>query len=410
MSYKINNIKNAIHGFFISAGVGIAEPSTILPLIIQHFGGGPILIGLFTSLLRGGAIVIQLFAAFYAQGFTRVMPYFRIVFIFRFLSWFLIGVAIMLIGDSNDALMLWVIGIGLFIFSFSAGFGGIYFKELIAKIFIKSQRAKTMANRQLFSSVGAIISGGLTGWILDNYEAPASYGYLFMVSAFVMLLGFIAAGSFDEPVKEKITKREDSFMKFLQNAKEILQGDKRLQLQITASLLGYSYLFAMPFVIIKAKETIELTGWLVGGFITIQMIGAILGNLFVWKRFSANYGSMLLLAYSIMTLAFVVALFVDSAIGYGAIFFIFGFSMDGFRNADMNLVLEIAPEEKRPTYVAIQSTIVSIGLFFSIPGGAILSIFGYKALYGFTIFMLLVGIYFTTRLKQYLDFDTKPSN
>lgn len=403
MSYKINNIKNATHGFFISAGTSIAEPSTILPLIIQHFGGGPVLIGLFTSLLRGGAIAIQLFAAFYAQSFTRVVPYLRRVFFFRFLAWFLIGVAIHAIGDSNNTLMLWIIGVGLFLFSFSAGFGSIYFKEIIAKVFEKSTRAKAMANRQLFSSVGAIVSGGVAGWILDKYEAPSSYAYLFMISAFVMAIGFVAMGSIDEPSKKKTNPREENFYKFLKNAKSILKSDKRLQLQIIASLLGYSFLFAMPFIIIQAKNTVELTGWILGSFITIQMIGAILGNLFLWKRFRSDYVSMLLLAYVIMISAFVIALLANSAIGFGLIFFIFGFSMDGFRNADMNLVLEIAPEDKRPVYVALQSTIVSIGLFFSIPGGAILAQFGYTVLYVFTIFMLLLGMFFTLKLRGHID-------
>jgi len=60
--------KNVLHGFFLSMGITIAEPHTILPLIISHFGGGAILIGFFSSLLRGGAIIVQLYAAFHAQS------------------------------------------------------------------------------------------------------------------------------------------------------------------------------------------------------------------------------------------------------------------------------------------------------------------------------------------------------
>ena len=403
MSYKKSNIKNATHGFFVSAGTTIAEPATILPLIIHHFSGSLVLVGLFASLLRGGAIAVQLYAAFYAQSYTRVIRYMRIVFFFRFISWFSVGASIYFIGDSNKTLTLWLIGIGLFAFSFSAGFGGIYFKEIIAKVFDKSQRGKTMANRQLFSAIGSIISGGIAGWVLSNYEAPQSYAYLFMISAFIILIGLIVFGTMNEPEKVNVSQREKSFLEFLNNAKILLKSDKRLQLQIMASLLGYSFLLAMPFVIIKAKETIELTGWMLGGFITIQMIGAMIGNLFLWKRFTSNYSLMLQTAYGFMFIAFVIALFADGAIPYSIIFFIFGIGMDGFRNADMNLVLEIAPEDKRPIYVAIQSTIVSIGLFFSIPGGVILEYFGYTVLYISTLCMLTVGLYYTQRLKVHIS-------
>ncbi len=402
MSYRLNNLKNALHGFFLSVATTVAEPTTILPLIVHHFSSNLILVGLFASLLRGGAIAVQLVAAFYAQSYARVMPLMRLVFLFRFLFWFLIGAAIHFVGDRNPTLTLWLIGIGLFGFSFVAGFGGIYFKEIIAKVFTREQRGRTMADRQLWSSVGAIISGGIAGWVLQRFQAPENYAMLFMLSAFLMAIGLIAFATIEEPPKAKVSQREESFLHFLHNAWGILQGDRRLQIQIAASLLGYSFLLAMPFVILQAKQTIHLSGWLVGSFITVQMIGSVLGNFFLWKRFSGRYVRMLQTAYSLMITAFLLAFFADNAWLYALIFLLFGIGIDGFRNADMNLVLEIAPEEKRPVYVAIQSTIVSVGLFFSIPGGFILEWFGYPVLYSVTLTMLGSGLYFVHRLKEHL--------
>ncbi len=402
MSYRINNLKNALHGFFLSVATTVAEPSTILPLIVHHFSSNLVLVGLFASLLRGGAIAVQLVAAFYAQSYARVMPLMRLVFLFRFLFWFLIGAAIHFVGESNPTLTLWLIGIGLFGFSFVAGFGGIYFKEIIAKVFTREQRGRTMANRQLWSSVGAIISGGIAGWVLQRFEAPESYAMLFMLSAFLMALGLAAFATIEEPPKARVSQREESFGLFLRNAWGILCTDPRLRIQIGASLLGYSFLLAMPFVILQAKETITLSGWMVGGFITIQMVGSVLGNFFLWKRFGGRYARMLQTAYGLMAAAFVLAFFADNAWLYSLIFLLFGIGIDGFRNADMNLVLEIAPEEKRPVYVAIQSTIVSVGLFFSIPGGVILEWWGYSVLYAVTLLMLALGLWFVHRLKEHL--------
>ncbi len=400
MSYKVNNTKNAIHGFFLALAITVAEPSTILPLIVHHFSDNLILVGLFASLMRGGAIAVQLFAAFYAQSYSRVIPYLRIVFFFRFFSWFMIGVAIFLVGDKNPILTLWLIGIGLFFFSFSAGFGGIYFKEIIAKVFNREERGRTMANKQLFASLAAILSGGVTGIILEHFQAPMSYAYLFMVSAFLMLIGLFAFASIDEPVKTNVSQKEASFWLFIRNAITLFGDDQRLRLQTTVSLLGYSFFLSLPFIILKAKESFELTGWLIGGFITIQMIGSMLGNLLLWKRFKGNYIFMMQVAYLIVIIAFIIALFANSPFCYGLIFFLFGIAVDGFRNADLNLILEIAPEAKRPVYVAIHSTLSSIGLFFAIPGGYILQSYGYTALYLVTLLMLGIGVLTTSKLKK----------
>jgi predicted MFS family arabinose efflux permease len=132
------------------------------------------------------------------------------------------------------------------------------------------------------------------------------------------------------------------------------------------------------------------------------MVGSSIVNFFLWKRCSGRYAQMLQLAYTLMIAAFSLAFLADNIWLYVSIFLIFGIGIDGFRNPDMNLVLEIAPEEKRPVYVAIQSTIVSVGLFFSIPGGIILEYFGYTILYLVTLIMLGTGLFFTQKLKAHL--------
>ena len=397
-NYKENNIKNILHGFFLAIAMAVAEPSTILPLIVHHFSESVILVGIFASLLRGGAIAVQLFAAFYAQGYKKVMPYMRKVFLARFVSWFMIGLAILLIGDKNPALTLWVFGIGLFIFSFSAGFGSIYFSEIIAKIFNKTERGKSMANRQFFAAIASIISGGIAGWVLSNFEPPKSYAYLFMISSFLLGLGLLAFATIKEPVKENIRVKEENFWIFLKNAFKFLKTDKALQIQIATILFSYSVLFSFPFVILKANQTIHLTGWLIGGFVTVQMLGALTGNL-IWKKLAPQYKKIIIFSFISVILAFIVAFFANNALMYGIVFFLIGFAMDGFKISGLNLLFEIAPEDKRPIYVALQNNLTSIGLFFAIPGGFILEKFGYNVLYVFTVCMLFLGLFFATRLK-----------
>ncbi len=244
-------------------------------------------------MLRGGSIVVQLYAAFHAQTYKRVLPYLRWVFFARFLSWFLIGLSIVLFGEEYKILTLFLIGVGLFFFSLPAGFGAIYFKELQAKLFTKEYRGKTISNRNIAGAVATIISGGVAGWTISSFEAPLNFGYLFLVSSFLMAIGFFAFATINEPPKDKIAKKEKNFRDFLKNSLSILKQDRIFKVQILAILLSYGYFFALPFVILHAKETIELTGWLIGGFITIQMVGSLFGNLILWRNIS-NYEFMLI--------------------------------------------------------------------------------------------------------------------
>lgn len=395
-----NNYKSVAHAFFLSLAITIAEPSTILPLMVHHFSDSVIIVGIFASLLRGGAIVIQLYAAFHAQAYQRVLPYLNKVFFFRFLSWFMIGVSIFLFGETNKLLTLFFIGLGLFFFSFTAGFGAIYFKELQAKLFSKTYRGKSMAHRQIAGSVASIISGGIAGYVLQHFEAPINYAYLFIVSSLLMAIGFGVFSTIEEPAKQNVSVKEKSFKTFMKNSRLLLKSDARLQRQIIVIFLSFSYLLAMPFVILNANSSFTLTGWMLGGFITVQMLGSILGSTFLWTRID-DYEKMLSLSFVFIIAAFVIALFANNVYGYGLIFLLFGIALDGFSNSSMNLVIEIAPEEKRPVYTAIQTNITSIGLFFPILGGVILKfVESYTAIYLLTIVLLSAGFLLSIRLKK----------
>ena len=253
MDKKLNHLKNVLHGFFLSIGTTIAEPHTILPLIISHFGGGSVLVGLYSALLKGGVVLIQLYAAFRAQHYPYMLKYLRRVFLVRFIAWFFIGLSIIFFGDEYPNATLFCIGIGLFVFSFSAGFGTIYFKEITAKIFSHKFRGKTMAIRQFFSAFGALLSGATAGYVLSNFEAPLSYGLLFIISTFLMGFGYLAFGLVEEPIKEHLSKKENSFKLFLKNAFRILKIDKVLQVQIFTFFFAFFtlettlLLAALPF-------------------------------------------------------------------------------------------------------------------------------------------------------------------
>jgi len=396
-----NHVRNVLHGFFLSIGTTIAEPSTILPLIVNYFGGSSLLVGFFAALLRGGAIVVQLFAAFQAQSYALMLPYMRRVFFIRFLAWFFIGISIVIFGEESPNLTLFCIGFGLFMFSFSAGFGAIYFKDIIGKIFSHKFRGKTMAYRQFFSAFGGLISGALAAVILEYFPAPMSYGYLFIISSFIMGLGYIAFGTIDEPIKKEVSEKEKSFKKFLANSLMVLKSDKQLQIQLITFLLAYAYLISLPFIILDAQMKINLDALAIGSLITAQMVGAMLSN-FLWGRLSgAGYNRLTAnISIGLYIIAIVMAFFASSLYFYMSMFFIIGGAIDGNRIASGNLILALAPAEKRPVYVALQINVISFGLFFSLLGGIVLHFFNYVTLYSLSIAMLLISFYFSFKLKD----------
>jgi predicted MFS family arabinose efflux permease len=258
-----------------------------------------------------------------------------------------------------------------------------------------------MAYRQFFSGAGGLISGALAAWILSSFDAPYSYGYLFIISSFIMGFGYLSFGTIDEPIKEEITQRENSFKKFLHNSWKLLKSDKDLQVQLKTFLLAYGYLIALPFIILDAQTKIELDGVAIGSLITTQMIGAMFSN-FLWGKLSGKGLNKLTanISISLQIVAIFTAFIASSIYAYMLIFFLVGAALDGNRIASGNLILSLAPAEKRPIYVALQINIVSFGLFFSMLGGVILHYFNYTALYTIASTILFISLYFSFKLKD----------
>jgi hypothetical protein len=90
----------------------------------------------------------------------------------------------------------------------------------------------------------------------------------------------------------------------------------------------------------------------------------------------------------------------SSLFQYSIVFFLIGASMDGTRIASSNLILKIAPVQKRPVYIALQMNIVSLGMFFSIFGGVILNYLNYTTLYISTITVLFAALFFAFKLSD----------
>ena len=114
INLQSNRNKFILQGLLLVAATTAAHPSTVLPLIVDYFGGNEILVGVLVSLLRGGAIIMQLWAAFHAQTYKIVLPALRKVFIARGLAWFLIGLFFYFFGSTNPTFILWVFSILVF--------------------------------------------------------------------------------------------------------------------------------------------------------------------------------------------------------------------------------------------------------------------------------------------------------
>jgi len=401
MDQKSSRKKVVLQGMTLSYASTMADPILLLPLIISYFSDNYLLVGVFIALYKVSGMLVQLYSAYRMQSKLYVMSDLKAIFLLRLFSWLLIGTSIVFFGKEYPNLTLVLMAIGLTLYSISYSMGALHYNEILAKVFTRKYRGVTLAYRQLYAAFGLLVAAFSVNYIIDIYEEPVSFGMLFIYGSFVMAIGLYYFTKIVEPKKEHL--RDDrTFTIFLSNSISFLKSDTIFQKYLLSYILVSTYLLAMPYIIIQSKEYFEFTGLFVAELILIQGFGFIVGNL-LWGLFSFKSKEKYILLVSIIMLMVIMLIMLNLHHSYYLyiVFFLYAFASDGIKLVYNNILLVIAPEEKRPIYTSLKSHITSLGFLFPIIGGLIIYASSSEILYYVTLSILSISFIYVLLNSEY---------
>jgi MFS family permease len=82
-----------------------------------------------------------------------------------------------------------------------------------------------------------------------------------------------------------------------------------------------------------------------------------------------------------------------------AVFVLIGFSTSGGGIGFTNYLLEIAPEQLRPTYIALRGTALGLTMLLPVLGGLVIDVYSYQVTFLISLFVLALGIVLSLRLQ-----------
>jgi MFS family permease len=167
---------------------------------------------------------------------------------------------------------------------------------------------------------------------------------------------------------------------------------------------------AMPFYVVYATEELHFGAETIGVFISSQVVGSILAG-FVWGYLNECSGSKIVIQGStILGLASPLLALLMGPMGhlagastiyaYSLIFLAIGALNSSYMPGFINLVLELAPPEERPTYIALTNTICGLLLALPFLGGWLLQATSYPVLFATTVGGVACGLALSFRLEE----------
>ncbi len=394
------------HGFFLALTKSMLDLNTIFPALVTSLVDSTTLFGFLYAIMLGVPFVFNIFFGHYLQSRVFKKPFLLTGVYLRAFSFLGMAVVIYFFAEQAPLMVLLSLFGWIFLFSFSGGFAGVSYADIIGKLVARGERGKLYASKQFASSVAMLVGGLLIARIFSvkGMAYPANYALILLIGCGGLVVASIAFWLIREPASETKTIPQERFRIFLSRVPAILRNDPAfLRFLIVENMASFS-LMMLPFYMIFARETFRLGQEYVGRYLLFQIGGMIFSNLF-WGMLSGKQGSKAVVRICIL-IGGLIPMIAILFQGWGpdsfvVIFVLIGFVMSGRRVGFEPYLLDLAPEEKRTLYLGMNGTLNFSKVLLPVLGGVFIDLFGFHITFLLVTGVMLLAFFLLGEPKKY---------
>jgi MFS family permease len=397
-------------------GEALSSANLVLALLVRELGGSLVLVGLLPALQSGGYLLPQLLVGGRLQAMPRKMGLYHRAAIARLAAYGTLLLAVFFAASVPRELSLLLIVVCFSIFTVGGGTSTLAFQDIVAKVIPPRRRGSFFGARQLFGGLLAFaLVGPLVRWLLGEDSPlafPTNYGTLCLLGLFCFAGGLLAFAVIDEPPQLQTGPRL-RFAEALRRAPTILREHHTYRWFIISRMLTRAGQIAEPFYIVYATESLGLPAGAAGIYLAVRAITGALSNL-AWSRISARSGNRrLVLVSGVLVLLTPALALLGPAIArangsggagllaaMGLVFLVSGAANDGTNLAANTYLLEIVPDDQRPTYMGLANTALGLVTFLPVLGGWLVANIGYGGTFVAALMFATLGLLASARLRE----------
>lgn len=405
-----NFFLGVVNGSFTQLAMNFTHPSLVLSVLVRTLGGSNTLVGLLSAIRFGGWLLPQFLVAGWIQPRQRKAPIAVTLEIVRVAIYAAVGVLTYTLSRSNPGLMLFLLFALFSLSRLTAGTGALARTDTIGKIVSPPQRAAFFAARNFWGGLVAFGAGFLVRYVLDETHGqpfPFNFTLLFGLSAFCFLAALLIFGQVREQ-PGPADRPHHSLKAQLARAPGLLRGDPAFRRYVLVRVMLNMTRLSAPFYPIFALEVLGAPASMVGFYLSAMTLARILSNL-LWQRLGRARGNYFLVKTAALltaleplvaaTLPWIMqlgGLTVERsgllpAYLFTAVFLVAGSTQSGRSIGLMALMLDIAPDEERTSYIGFVNTVLGFVSLLPILAGAIIDQIGFEPIFFTASGLLLLG-------------------
>jgi MFS family permease len=405
--YRRNFVAFVVDYVFFGVALSFANPSSVLPAFVRQFTSSAPVIGLVSTVFNGGWLLPQVVAARVVNDKARKKPYLMIGTSGRIAFWITaLGLWLGLAQRPSKMLLLFFVCLG--VFTTADGLASVAWFDMLARAIPLKRRGRLMGIAQVIGGLAGLGVGVAITLILDSprFPFPADYALIFTLAGLAFTPSTIALALLRERETGTASTRTKG-KKWGQNGwlTPLLQDPVFRRLMASRVLVGMVSL-ATPFYVVHATDVLGRPEAIVGGFVAAQKVAGVASGALLGLMSDRRGPSTAIRIGSAITVAGpLFALLAHAADGglliqaYPLVYVALGVygssSMLGF----YNYLLEIAPDDIRPSYVGLGNTILGVLTLAPTVGGWLLEATSYTVLFSITAALVFLGFLIALRLE-----------
>ncbi len=397
-NYRRNFLLFILEASAFTVSLAFFSEDTVLPLLISNLTRRSIYIGIIPAIFYLGAYIPQIFGAYLVHGRqTRKGVVFWITIVQRFATLFL-ALVVQSIRSVPDSLVLILFLIVYAAFALTNGMIRPPYMDLINKTII-NRRGVFYGTQAAITGIIGFGASLLAKYLLDHYPFPVSFKLMFWIAFGISFASpFIVAAFREVPYPE--VQVAQKFQEYFHDLPAILRTYPKYVRYLTARLFVGSAFMANAFYAVYAIQRYDLAPGTIGLFAMFILVSKSLTG-FIWGWVGDRYGYKLVMlgvGFSLALEAFI-ALSATGPLYYFLIAALMGSVMSATWINDPNMIFEMAPPTETSRFIGLTNSLIGpVMVLVPILGGAVVDMFSYQALFGFSLVMAVIG-FLTTLLR-----------
>ncbi|MFM7171865.1 MAG: MFS transporter [Caldilinea sp.] len=386
---------NLVDVSFITLGTSLVSRETVLPVLVSKLTDSNLAVGLIATLYGMGIYLPQLFIANFTEQLRYKKPFVMWVGSFgERLPYLLMGLAVWFFALPSPPLALALVLACLAIAGFSAGAGMPAWYDLIAKVIPVQRRGVWSGLSHGIGALMAIFGAFLVGTILDSYPFPHNFALLFALAFAATAISFVGLALNREPPSDHV-KARISIWHYARRLPILLRNHtnyRRFFISRTVVLIGT---MANGFLIVYGSQRFGLDGATIG-LLTAVLVASQAVSSLGWGFLGDRAGHKIVLSSAalLLALAALSTLLAPNAQWLMLSFALLGAYGSGEAVSSLNIILEFAATEDRPTYIGLTNTLLAPAIVLApLLGGWLATTAGFPALLSSAAAISAVGAF-----------------